>query len=326
MLALIISGCQSNMDNADNAENAKNNDGNKHADYNWEYKKLGFDGEDITKINMDSNGKIYVLSAGRIYYQNHEKWIQDDLEERASTFCLTEKDNRTSLIAGTENGNVYLKTGDMNKWQKTDIECYTYPINEIASVSQTETIYLGQSSKDGGGVWKSRDGGSTWNKLTDITARGIAIHPQKPDIIYLVDRIANFSTDGGTSWRRIDTPANYGVLIHPLYSDIAYIAYGNGFVTADHEGVIISNNRFFLSGGITRLQFNPAHINEWALGIWDFPSGTGDLYYSVNSGNHWIKLGDKFTNVRITDLYFDREGSRLFVGTANNGLWVIKHE
>lgn len=73
------------------------------------------------------------------------------------------------------------------------------------------TIYAGSAS---GGLWRSRDGGDTWEGMTDhIPVLGVSkvlIHPENPDTIYLATGDGNAlttysigilrSTDGGNNW------------------------------------------------------------------------------------------------------------------------------
>lgn len=318
---LIIAGC-----NSGNNDSADSNPDNESIQNDLKYQNYGFKGKSVGEVRLASNGQVYVLSEGEIYYQDGEQWVLDNVPEEVMTFNLLESDEQNNLIAGTINGSVYIRSFDDKEWKKVNIDCIPQPISIITANSSNKTLYLGQSSKNGGGLWKSTDRGQSWEKLTDITVRGIAVHPDSDKVIYIVDRLTYFSNDGGINWTRIDTPANYGVLIHPLYPDVAYIAYSNGMVSTNHEGKISSYQRFYLPGSMTRLEYNPAVSAEWALGIWDYPSGTGGLYYSLNGGSHWIEVGGDLTNTRILDLSFDKSGRQLFVATADEGLWVLNIE
>lgn len=56
-----------------------------------------------------------------------------------------------------------------------------------------------------GGLWTSRDGGTTWRQLAkapgDITA--LAVHPTNSDIVFAGTRDGRvfMTSDGGTSWQ-----------------------------------------------------------------------------------------------------------------------------
>src|SRR6516165_3396339 len=87
-------------------------------------------------------------------------------------------------------------------------------INSIAvHPTNPNTIYIGAAA---GGVWRSDDGGMTWNALTDtqcgLAMGSIAIDPRNPNIVYAGTGEANGSedaylgcgvlrsTDGGITW------------------------------------------------------------------------------------------------------------------------------
>ncbi len=292
----------------------------------WTWRELGFAGKNVQGVQIDEDGNVFVLSGGRLFSLKGDKWHDLQLDTPISAFCVTRDKDDTVVIAGGNNGMIYTCPRGDGDWDEALIDALHGPINIIVKSPSTGDVFVGQSSKNGGGLWKSTDRGINWQKLTDITVRGIAVHPEEPDIIYIVDKLTYRSSDGGRSWVKVETGANYGVLIHPLYPDTAYLAYGKGVVTIGHDGEIISQQRFYLDGDMTRLEFNPASTSEWALGIWDYPSGVGGLYYTLNSGAHWLELADEIKDIRILDLCYSNDGKRLYIGTADKGLWVLNLE
>jgi len=293
---------------------------------NWKWNNIIKSDIDISRIQISKDGTIYVLSEGVMYYLEGQELCSLNLDEEISAFCLFDNLNSTKIIVGTINGNVYVKSKEDVSWEKGSIDLHPFPVDIIIVSSADESLYLGQSSKKGGGLWKSIDGGITWNKLSDITVRGIAVHPENPEILYIVDRLTYFSTDGGSIWHKMNTGANYGVLIHPHQPDTVYIPFARGVVTATHDGKINSQQQFYLPGGMTRLEYNPATLSQWALGMWDYPSGTGGLYYTFNGGGRWIEAGEEMKNTRVMDLRYSRDGKFLYIGTAGKGLWMLNIE
>lgn len=97
------------------------------------------------------------------------------------------------------------------------------------------TVYIGGAQ---GGIWKSEDGGETWNSLTDDQSSqavgAIAIDPQSPDTIYVGlgegSRCALCyygsgllkSTNGGQSWRLITGPASSSNPNRPAFVNVAF--------------------------------------------------------------------------------------------------------
>jgi photosystem II stability/assembly factor-like uncharacterized protein len=98
-----------------------------------------------------------------------------------------------------------------------------YAIGAVAlAQSKPDVVYVGtgesnnsRSSYDGNGVYKSTDGGKTWNRIGLPNAGRIArivVHPKNPDIVYVAvagklysqnpERGLYRSTDGGATWTK----------------------------------------------------------------------------------------------------------------------------
>ena len=126
--------------------------------------------------------------------------------------------------------------------------------------ADSNTVYAAAA---GGGLWKSTDGGTTWNPLTDnfprLASGSVAIDPNNPTTIYYGTGELNFnidgypgvgvfkSTDGGGSWTQILNTASV-----PLY-------YTSKIVVASNSTVYVS--------------------------------GLYDSYKSTNGGTSWTVVG-----------------------------------
>lgn len=128
---------------------------------------------------------------------------------------------------GTVGGGVW-KTEDAGlNWQNISDNgpFKTSSVGAIAvAESDPQVLYVGMGehaprgvmTSHGDGVYKSSDGGKTWQKLgLDGTRHiaGISVHPQNPDLVYVAaqgalhgesdDRGIYKSTDGGKSWKKV---------------------------------------------------------------------------------------------------------------------------
>jgi photosystem II stability/assembly factor-like uncharacterized protein len=143
--------------------------------------------------------------------------------------------NRVSSVAGiTGDRNVYYAgAASGGLWKTTDAGLYWEPIFDDQSVhsigalavapSDPEIVWAGTGEpfirsnvSIGNGVYKSTDGGETWQHMglegTGRIAR-ILIHPRDPDIMYVAavghgyspqqERGVYRTTDGGSTWERI---------------------------------------------------------------------------------------------------------------------------
>jgi len=96
-------------------------------------------------------------------------------------------------------------------------------VNAVAvDPRNSNVVYLGT---DGGGVWKTTDGGQTWTPLTDnqpsLEIGALALDPSNPDVVYAGTALVNDSfcndgegilksTDGGATWTQLAGPLPYG--------------------------------------------------------------------------------------------------------------------
>jgi len=109
-------------------------------------------------------------------------------------------------------------------WEPLTDDFPTLSFGDIAiSESNSQIIYAGtgeanifRASIAGTGIWKSTDGGKTWQHmgLTDTNTIGrIRIHPSNPDIVYVAasghewtynqERGVYKTVDGGKSWQKV---------------------------------------------------------------------------------------------------------------------------
>lgn len=84
-----------------------------------------------------------------------------------------------------------------------------------------KTLYWGTF-----GVWRSRDGGITWEDISAGVIRnqvyGIALHPKSPEIIYVASEGGLYKTlNGGKTWGKIAGKA-YSVFLNPKSPDEIY--------------------------------------------------------------------------------------------------------
>lgn len=202
---------------------------------------------------------------------------------RISSLAIHPSDPQTIFI-GAASGGVFRSTNSGNDWQAVFDEAEILSIGDVAiSPSDPQVIYVGTGEAnagggsvayDGFGMYKSVDGGDTWQHKGLIESGSIgrvAVHPANPDIVYVAamgrlfannaDRGLFRSIDGGNSWENVlfvnDSTGAVDVLIHPDQPDIVY--------AVTWERVRRPHRRSY--GG----------------------AGCG-IYKSENGGNSWIKL------------------------------------
>ena len=115
----------------------------------------------------------------------------------------------------------------------------------------------------GGGLWKTIDGGTTWNPVTDgqihsSSVGAVAVSESNPDVVYIGmgescirgnimqgDGVYK-STDAGKTWTHVglaDTQSISRVRIHPTNPDIVYVAaFGHPAGPNEERGVFRSQD------------------------------------------------------------------------------------
>jgi photosystem II stability/assembly factor-like uncharacterized protein len=142
---------------------------------------------------------------------------------RIDDFAVLESDPRT-IYAATASGGLWKTTNNGVTWQPLFDGQSTSSIGDVTlAPSNPDIVWAGtgepnnrQSSSWGDGVFKSTDGGRTWNNMglreTHHIGR-IAVHPRDPDVVYVAalgrlwgpnnERGLFKTTDGGRTWRNV---------------------------------------------------------------------------------------------------------------------------
>jgi len=187
------------------------------------------------------------------------------------------------------------------------------------------TFYMGAT---GGGVWKTTNGGSTWENISDGFFGGsigaVAVSPSHPNVLYVgggeVTVRGNVSPgtgmyksiDGGRSWAAIGLEKSRHIpriRIHPDNPDIVYVAVlGDLFADSNERGVFKSTNggesweRMLFANeraGAVDLVFDPVNPEVLYASTWnvrrtpyDFSSGGpgSGLWKSEDGGANWTSL------------------------------------
>jgi photosystem II stability/assembly factor-like uncharacterized protein len=200
------------------------------------------------------------------------------------------------------------------------------------------TAYSFNSGGSGSGLYKSADGGKTWNKLTNTMPAGdlgrviVAIAPSKPNVVYAMIESKESglyrSEDRGETWKK--TSNALSVTARPFYFSCLYVdPYDPNRVYRPSFQLGISND-----GGRTFNGFNyggGAHPDHHAL--WIDPEnpqhlllGTdGGVYSSNDRGVTWVQS----RNLPLAQAYrisYDFEAPyNVFCGLQDNGSWMTPH-
>ena len=167
---------------------------------------------------------------------------------RVDDFAVVES-NTNIVYAGTASGGVWKTVNGGISWKPIFDDQPVSTIGDVTvSQSEPDVVWVGtgegnnrQSSSWGNGVYKSADGGKTWNHmgLTDTHhIPRIVIHPSNANIVYVAaqghlwggnqERGVFKTTDGGKTWSKVlyinpDTGVN-DIALDPMNPDTLYAA------------------------------------------------------------------------------------------------------
>ncbi|WMN12585.1 glycosyl hydrolase [Marivirga salinae] len=194
-------------------------------------------------------------------------------------------------------------------------------------IGEPNLFYMGAT---GGGVWRTKDGGSTWESISDGHFGGsigaVAIAESDPNVIYVGGGEKTLrgnmsygygmykSVDAGKNWEHIglDNSRHISrVRIHPQNPDIVYAAVmGDIFKDSEERGVYKSTDggktwqrKLFVNNraGAVDLILDPNNPRIMYASTWNvrrspsnFSSGGpgSDIWKSTDSGENWEKLSE----------------------------------
>lgn len=242
-------------------------------------------------IHPDNSDKVFVACEGSIWGPGGDRGL----------YMTTDGgENWEKVLEISENTGVNNVVMDPND-----------PMIMYATSEQRRRHHFGKIS--GGpesAVYKSTDGGATWNKImkglpkVDKGGMGIAVSPVNSNYVYLIIEAAEDkggfyrSTDKGESWNKMSDHASSGQYYNELYCDP---------VDVDKVFSVETFSHYTEDGGKTwkRLSTNNKHVDDHAL--WIDPRNTdhimigcdGGIYESYDLGANW----DFKENLPITQFY-----------------------
>ena len=134
------------------------------------------------------------------------------------------KGKNYTIYVGTASGGLWKTDNEGTTWEPIFDQGPSTSIGDVAlAPSNQQIVWVGtgeanifRSSQSGAGVYKSTDGGKTWQHMglagTQTIPR-IVIHPENPDIVYVAasghewtnneERGVFMTTDGGKTWSKV---------------------------------------------------------------------------------------------------------------------------
>jgi len=197
----------------------------------------------------------------------------------------------------------------------------------------------GPTAFSGSGLFKSTDGGTTWNELNDKSATGlptkpwgriaVAVAPSKPSTIYAVieaeipkDGLYR-SDDNGKTWTQLDRSQNMiwrpfyfsNLIVDPKDENKLYKP-GGSLVASNDGGRSFSNISGGAHGDFHDVWINPENTDQLIIG------DDGGVWYSYDGGNRYWKAN----NLPVSQFYHvsvDMDTPyHVYGGLQDNSSWI----
>jgi photosystem II stability/assembly factor-like uncharacterized protein len=236
------------------------------------------------------------------------------------------------LFIGTSDGHVFRSDDGGTHWFEVGRVAPSgdHVVTAIVVDPRSHSTLLASSwelSGTGGGVWRSRDGGHTWEAagLQGHAVRALAAAPSNPDLLVAgaVDGVFR-SRDAGRTWERIspegrDDLVNFdSIAIDPrdpntIYAGTFHLPWkttdGGATWNPIHTGMVEDSDVMSLSVDPR----DPDHI---------FASACSGIYSSHNGGLNWVKFkGIPNTSRRTVHLVQDPQNPLTIYAATTLGLW-----
>lgn len=268
------------------------------------YRSAIFDPISPTVAYLGGSGTVYKsVDSGESWQATNDMPIVDTQYSRVQSQFLTfHPISQTMLYAGVgflypinpivDAGALYISSDAGDNWNHIAATGPISPVNHIVfAPGDADVIYLSTGVLDAGGfgngIWRSDDGGQTWehpvSELERHIVMALAVHPN--DVDFLLAGVWHGSNDG----------------------DGIYISFDGGDSWEPAEGLTDAAERKVLE-----IVYDPIHPNIV------YAATQGGLRVSFDGGIWWQPYPGPIGNIPVTTLAsFDEDGQfNIYVGTV----------
>ena len=207
--------------------------------------------KNIAKTNKNSAFSLPVSNwqpVGPFTHTNTGSWSSG--QGRVNTVHV-DPSNSNIVYLGSPAGGIWKSTDNGSTWAPLTDELPQIGVSGIAvDYSNSNTIYIATGDKDAGdsysvGVYKSTDGGLTWNATGTMggsnpsRAGDLIIHPTNNQILWCATNNGIYkTTNGGTSWSSVQTGdfSQGNIRLKPGDPSTVYAVTSNAFYRSTDTG------------------------------------------------------------------------------------------
>lgn len=295
----------------------------------WEQKNA------MNTLQRTTNNVSAWTSVGPFTHTNTASWSAG--QGRVNTVAVDPSNSNTYYV-GAPAGGIWKSTDAGINWTPLTDYLPQIGVSGIAvHPTDSKTIYIATGDDDAGdssaiGVWKSTDGGTTWNNTGTLTGNPnsmneIYIHPDNHETVLVATSSGvHKTTNGGTTWTRKLTANIEDLKMKPNDPTTWYAASGNTFYRSTDSGENFASVSIagFSNSRRMVIDVTPADPNIVYFLSSANNNAFNGVYKSTNSGISFSKTlenDDIFQSSQAWyDLAFtvsDTDPNTLFVGVLN---------
>ena len=258
-------------------------------------------------------------ATGPFTHTNTGSWSSG--QGRVNFICV-DPSNPNTIYIGAPAGGLWKSTNNGSTWTVLTDNLPQIGVSGIAvDYSNPNIIYIATGDKDSNdtsfaGVFKSTDGGVTWNNTGALSGTSLAgdllIHPTNNQILWCITNAGIFKTsNGGTSWTNVRAGnfAQGSLRLKPADPTTVYAVDGDNFYKSTDTGSTFTMNTggsgLPANSGRLVMDVTPANSNY----IYILSSTTANafqgIYRSVDSGASWVKTATNTNVLESTQSWYD---------------------
>jgi photosystem II stability/assembly factor-like uncharacterized protein len=243
--------------------------------------------------------------------------------------CNVDPENANRIYGEWQFGNHVKSVNGGDSWFSimngiTGSGSFVAPADE----DQNQPARLFTSTSDG--IFRTTNGGSSWEAVGSQTAIWISISPVNGDVVWTVNSAGvMYTTNDAETWQNA---ASYGfpvgaetkILAHPTDANTAFVTFSGYTRGVSHIAMTTDMGASWLdvTGDLPQQPVNTMIVDPLDPIAWYIGTDVG-VWSSINSGANWAPHGVGLPNAVILDLEIRRSARKLVAGTHGRGAWEI---
>jgi hypothetical protein len=233
---------------------------------------------------------------------------------------VVDPNNSNTIYFGTPAGGIWKSLDSGGTWSAMFDEYPQIGVSGIAiDYTNSNTIYIATGDKNAGdssfvGVYKSTDGGNTWNTtgaINGVTRAGdLIMHPTNSQILFCATSAGIFrTTNGGTTWTNVRTGSFHqgSIRVKPGTASTVYATSTNSFFRSTDDGSIFASIGTGLPFSSNRLLLDvtPASNNFVYVLSANTSDGFQGVYKSTDGGDNFTRTAQTTDVFEGTQAWYD---------------------